>query len=59
MKFISTTSLFIFIAVSLFAQQKNRAERMLFIGNSFTYYNGGLEKHFMLFQLQQKKQKTS
>lgn len=58
MKFISTTSLLIFLTVSLFAQKQNRAEKMLFIGNSFTYYNGGLEKHFMLFSASAKKEKN-
>jgi hypothetical protein len=58
MKIISTTSFFIFMTVSLLAQQKDRAEKMLFIGNSFTYYNGGLEKHFMLFSASAKKAKN-
>jgi hypothetical protein len=58
MKLISTTTIFIFITVSLLAQQKNQAEKMLFIGNSFTYYNGGLEKHFMLFSASAKKAKN-
>jgi hypothetical protein len=58
MKFISTTSLLIFLTVSLFAQIQNRTEKMLFIGNSFTYYNGGLEKHFMLFSASAKKAKN-
>ena len=57
MKFISTISVFIFMTVSLFAQKQNRAEKILFIGNSFTYYNGGLEKHFMLFSASAKKEK--
>lgn len=58
MKFISTTTIFIFITISLLAQQKNSAEKILFIGNSFTYYNGGLEKHFMLFAASAKKEKN-
>ena len=58
MKLISTTTIFIFITVSLLAQQKNNAEKMLFIGNSFTYYNGGVEKHFMLFSASAKKEKN-
>lgn len=58
MKLISSTIIFIFITVSLLAQQKNQAEKMLFIGNSFTYYNGGLEKHFMLFSASTKKAKN-
>ena len=46
------------MTVSLLAQQKNNAKKMLFIGNSFTYYNGGLEKHFMQFSASAKKAKN-
>ncbi len=57
MKHITAVSILILLSLAVFSQAKKYPEKLLFIGNSFTYYNGGLEKHFMLFSASAKKEK--